>query len=256
MYHINYKQPSGIGALLNTENKNPLWAHKAKILPLGPSRLAFLGLIRLNVWGIASLIKQQAFFIDQATTDASAMGQYYWDVYKRWDVGWYNLGGDSSSLFSAVNAGANKKPLGIKLAPKDLRKKLEEKGISGLEPQGIGVTLEAAIVSASLIITPLVPLIIMLVNNKRLSKMEAAAVAEADRQRAEADKQRAEAARNRAFELERQRLDNEAKGSGSGDSFSFTDADGKVTTAGYGIIGAAVLGMLFLGTMKKNKSKK
>tara|TARA_R110000851_G_scaffold322144_2_gene487983 strand:+ start:2469 stop:3224 length:756 start_codon:yes stop_codon:yes gene_type:complete len=248
---VNYKQSAGIGALLNTEHKGKPLFHDTKKVVLAPARVAFLGLLRLNLWGISSLLKKQMFFVDQATTDASEMGQYYWDIYKRWDVGWYNLGGDMNSLVNAINAGANKKPLGIKLAPKNIRDKLKEKGISGIDAQGIG-SVESVIVTAMLVIAPLIPLIMQVINNKKISASEKLAIEEAEKNRVEEAKRRIEAEKNRQFELDRIK----AEAGSAGDGFSFTDADGKVTTAGYGIIGAGVLGMLFLGTMKKNKSKK
>ena len=251
MNHINYKQSAGIGALLNTDRKGKPAFHDIKTGLLAPSRVAFLGLLRLNLWGISSLLKKQMFFVDQATTDASAMGQYYWDIYRRWDIGWYNLGGDMNSLVNAINAGSNKKPLAIKLAPKKIREKLKEKGISGIDAQGIG-SVESVIVIAMTVISPLIPLIMSAINNKKLTASEKIAVEEADKNRVEEAKRRIEAEKNRQFELDRIK---EEAGS-AGDGFSFTDADGKVTTAGYGIIGAGILGMLFLGTMKKNKSKK
>ena len=251
MNNINYKQSAGIGALLNTDRKGKPLFHDAKTLALAPARIAFLGLLRLNLWGISSLLKKQMFFVDQATTDASAMGQYYWDIYKRWDIGWYNLGGDMNSLVNAINAGSNKKPLAIKLAPKNIRDKLKEKGISGIDAQGIG-SVESVIVVAMLVIGPLIPLIMQVINNKKITASEKLAAEETEKNRVEEALRRLEAAKNRQFELDRIK----AEAGSAGDGFSFTDADGKVTTAGYGIIGAGILGMLFLGTMKKNKSKK
>ena len=252
MNYFNYKEPTAIGALLNTDRKGKKWFHDAKTIALGASRVAFLGLLRLNLWGISSLLKKQMFFVDKATTDASEIGQYYWDIYKRWDIGWYNLGGDMNSLVNAINAGANKKPLALKLAPKKIREKLKEKGISGIDAQGIG-SVEAVIGTAMLVITPLTPLIMSVINNKKITESEKIAVEEAEKNWVEEAKRRIEAAKNRQFELDRIKAEADAA---EGEGFSFTDADGKVTTAGYGIIGAGILGMLFLGTMKKNKSKK
>ena len=252
MRYSNYKQPTAIGALLNTDRKGNPNFHNVKKLALGASRIALLGLLRINLWGLSSLLKKQMFFVDQATTDASEMGQYYWDVYKRWDIGWYNLGGDMSSLVNAINAGANKKPIAVNLAPKGIREKLKAKGISGIEAQGIG-SVAAVIGTAMLVISPLIPLMMVAINNKKLSDTEKIAVQEAEKNRLEEAKRRIEAEKNRQFELDRIKA---LEGKGSGEGFSLTDAEGKVTTAGYGIIGAGVLGMLYLGTMKKNKSKK
>lgn len=161
---MNYEQSAAIGALLNTTSKNKPLAHQLKVLPFAAPRAAFLGLIRLNIWGLATLMKKQMFLVDKATTDASKMGQYYWDIYQRWDIGWYNLGGNMNSLVNAINAGHSKRPLGIKLAPKSLRDKLAAKGISGVDPQGIG-SIEAGIATAMIVITPLIPLIMQLINN-------------------------------------------------------------------------------------------
>ena len=57
-----------IGALVNTSSQVSLANHKLKILPLSPARVAFLALIRLNVWGLATLLSKKAFLVDAATT--------------------------------------------------------------------------------------------------------------------------------------------------------------------------------------------
>ena len=215
---MNYEQSAGIGGL-NTSRKNKPAFHNAKRIALAPSRAAFLGLVRLNVWGIASLLKKQAFLVNKATTDASKMGQYYWDVYQRWDIGWYNLGGKMSSLVNAINAGYKKRPLGIKLAPKNLRAKLAAKGISGIEPQGIGVTLEAAVAAASVIIGAFMPLIMMLINNSKEKKMQESQDTYVD------------------FEYD----------------ITETDAGVSPKTMGAGLIGLAILAALYFGTKKSKK---
>lgn len=217
---MNCEKSAGIGGL-NTSTKNNPAFHNAKTVALAAPRAAFLGLVRLNVWGIASLLKKQAFLVNKATTDASKMGQYYWDVYKRWDIGWYNLGGKMSALVNAINAGYTKRPLGINLAPKNLRAKLAAKGISGIEPQGIGeaATLTTVIGSASVIIGAFMPLIMMLINNSQEKKIQESQNTYAD----------------------------------FGDDITETDSGISPTTMGAGLVGVAILAALFIGTKKSKK---
>ena len=242
---------------LNTTTKMAEWKWKAAHIALSPARGAFLALVRLNIWGLATLFSQKLFFVSDAVTATQSEPNYWWDLGSKMAVGWHNLGGKWDGFKNAVNAGKNKKARGFALAPKAIKDKFAAQGITG---QGIGVLSEATIsliVLAGSIVIALVPLLVIIIQNSNTRKMleKVGIEDEKDResQAAEEALRRLEAAKNRQFELDRIKAEAAAA---EGEGFSFTDADGKVTTAGYGIIGAGVLGMLFLGTMKKNKSKK
>jgi hypothetical protein len=98
----------------------------------------------------------------------------WWDIQAKFRNGWFNLGGDWDKFVSAVNAGKGKKALGLKLAPKGIKDKLKAQGIGSYtalgsidEQQGIGVTLEAAIASASAILLALKPILDSLFANAK-----------------------------------------------------------------------------------------
>jgi hypothetical protein len=159
---------TGLGALVSTTKQVSGNAHSALRLapPLVLARGAFLGLLRLNVFGLAKLLSKKAFLVDAATTDAQPNGEKWWDIQAKFRNGWFNLGGDWDKFVSAVNAGKGKKALGLKLAPKGIKDKLKAQGIGSYtalgsidEQQGIGVTLEAAIASASAILLALKPIL-------------------------------------------------------------------------------------------------
>jgi hypothetical protein len=57
------------------------------------ARGAFLGLIRLNVWGLATLLSKKAFEVNKSTTDAQPFGKKWWDVGAKFRNGWWNVGG-------------------------------------------------------------------------------------------------------------------------------------------------------------------
>ena len=241
---------------LNTTTKMAEWKWKAANIALSPARVAFLGIVRLNIWGLATLFSQKLFFVSDAVTATQSPPNMYWDLGSKMAVGWHNLGGKWQSFKDAVNAGKGKKARGFALAPKAIKDKFAAQGITG---QGIGELASSTItllVLAGSIVVALIPLITIMIQNsnarKMLEKVGIEDEQERNAQSAEEALRRLEAAKNRQFELDRIK----AEAGSAGDGFSFTDADGKVTTAGYGIIGAGILGMLFLGTMKKNKSKK
>ena len=244
---------------LNLKTKTSKLKHTAARLlpPLVLGRASFLALIRLNIWGMATLFSQKLFFVSDAVTATQKEPYYWWDLGSDMAVGWYNLGGDWDSFKSAVNAGKNKKARLFALAPKAIKEKFAAQGITG---QGIGEPVSSAtltlIGTAATVVIPLIGLITIIISNSNSRKMLEKVGIEDEKERqadaAEEALRRLEAAKNRQFELDRIK----AEAGSAGDGFSFTDADGKVTTAGYGIIGAGILGMLFLGTMKKNKSKK
>ena len=242
---------------LNTTTKMAEWKWKAAnifpVLVLG--RSSFLGIIRLNIWGLATLFSQKLFFVSDAVTATQSPPNMWWDLGSKMAVGWHNLGGKWQSFVNAVNAGKGKKARGFAFAPKKIKEKFAAQGITG----GIGAldpATQSLIATAATVVVPLLGLITLILSNSNSKKMLEAVGLESAKER-EADAaaealRRLEAAKNRQFELDRIKAEADAAGEG----FSFTDADGKVTTAGYGIIGAGILGMLFLGTMKKNKSKK
>ena len=160
-----------IGALLNTSSQVSTTEHRLKMAALSIPRVAFLGIIRLNVWGLATLLSKKAFLVDAATTATQKAPNMWWDVQKKWRNGWWNLGGSWDEFVSAVNAGKGKKALGFKLAPKGVKDKLKAQGIGSytalgsIYEQGIGVTLEAGIAAASAIIIAVMPLIQILMDN-------------------------------------------------------------------------------------------
>ena len=164
MYIGNQTALNGV----NTASQVSLVNHKLKIIPLSLPRGAFLGLIRLNIWGLATLLSKKAFLVDAATTAKQTPPNMWWDVGARWRNGWWNLGGDWDKFVSAVNAGKGKKALGFKLAPKQIKEKLKAQGIGGLNNYnntGIGSVTAATIISAAEIIIAFMPLILILVNS-------------------------------------------------------------------------------------------
>jgi hypothetical protein len=214
----------GIGAV-KTDSQISLTAHRAKTVALSIPRGAFLGLLRINVWGLASLIKKRAFEVDKATTDKQKMGEYWWDVQAKWRNAWWNLGGTWDKFVSAVNKGASRKPLAYAIAPKKIKDSLKAQGIKGL--QGIGVVdpgTVTLITSAGVIITAVMPLIMFLVGKTKdtLPPEDIEYIYE-----------------------------DELDGGNSGD-----DSDGikfDMKTAGFGLLGVGVLAMLFMGDKKKKK---
>ena len=157
-----------IGALLNTSSQVSTTEHRLKTAALSIPRGAFLGLIRLNVWGLATLLSKKAFLVDAATTARQTAPNMWWDLQKKWRNGWWNLGGNWDKFVSAVNAGKGKKALGFKLAPKQIKEKLKAQGIGGLNNYnntGIGSVTAATLISAAEITIAFMPLILMLVNS-------------------------------------------------------------------------------------------
>jgi hypothetical protein len=158
---------TGLGALVSTTKQVSGNAHSALRLapPLVLARGAFLGLLRLNVWGLATLLSKKAFLVDAATTATQKAPNMWWDVGGRFRNGWFNLGGDWDKFVSAVNAGKSKKALGFKLAPAGIKAKLKAQGIGsysalGSYNQGIGSpTLATTATSASAIYVALKPII-------------------------------------------------------------------------------------------------
>lgn len=164
---------TSIGALISTSSQISTAAHNAAKVALSVPRAAFLSLIRLNVWGIATLISKKAFLVDAATTATQKAPNMWWDLQAKWRNAWWNIGGDWDSLVSAVNAGKGKKALGFKLAPSGIKDKLKAQGIGSyyalgsIDEQGIGITLEAGIAAAATIIGLLMPIITLLFDDAK-----------------------------------------------------------------------------------------
>jgi hypothetical protein len=159
---------TGIGALVSTTSQinGNQWTARNINPALAAARGAFLGLIRLNVWGLATLLSKKAFEVNKSTTDAQPFGKKWWDVGAKFRNGWFNLGGTWDKFVSAVNAGKNKKALGFKLAPAGIKAKLKAQGIGsysalGSYNQGIGepATLATTATAASAIYLALKPII-------------------------------------------------------------------------------------------------
>jgi hypothetical protein len=221
MYTKNETSLGAINGIVNTESQVSLTEHRAKTVLLSLPRTAFLALLRLNVWGMATLLSKRAFLVDEATTARQSVPYMWWDLQADWRNAWWNLGGSWDSFVGAVNAGKTKKFLAIKLAPKKIRQLLEDQGIgstSTLLNKGIGAVAEATtIATASAIIIAVTPLIQILLTNIKKD------VPITDLQ--------------------------------TFDSFNADDTlppkDGM--QAGVGLIGAAVLAALYFGTQKKGK---
>jgi hypothetical protein len=118
------------------------------------ARGAFLALIRLNVWGLATLLSKKAFLVDAATTAKQTAPNMWWDIQAKFRNGWWNVGGDWDKFVSAVNAGKSKKALGFKLAPAGIKAKLKAQGIGsysalGSYDQGIGEPATLATTAAA-----------------------------------------------------------------------------------------------------------
>jgi hypothetical protein len=159
---------TGLGALVSTTKQISTAAHGAANLapPLVLARGSFLALIRLNVWGLATLLSKKAFLVDAATTAKQTAPNMWWDIQAKFRNGWWNVGGDWDKFVSAVNAGKSKKALGFKLAPAGIKAKLKAQGIGsysalGSYDQGIGepATLATTAAGATAIYLALKPII-------------------------------------------------------------------------------------------------
>ena len=223
MYTKNETSLGAINGLVDTESQVSLNEHRAKTVLLSVPRTAFLALLRLNVWGMATLLSKRAFLVDEATTARQSVPYMWWDLQADWRNAWWNLGGTWDSFVGAVNAGKTKKFLGIKLAPKKIKQLLEDQGIgstSTLLNQGIGgepVTLATVIAAAGGIILAVSPLIQIILTNIKKD------VPITDLQ--------------------------------TFDAFNTSDTQPpkEGMKAGVGLIGAAVLAALYFGTQKKGK---
>ena len=229
MYNNMNSSVESIGGFF--DKQIPLNLHRGFTFTLMTPRTAFLAIIRLNVWGMATIFSKKAFLVDQKTTDASKMGEYWWDIQKKLRNAWWNVGGSWSSLVNAINAGKGKKFLGASFAPKKIKDALKSKGINGTNSQGIGdpVTAASFAATATPIIGSLMPLILLVIG--LISKDKGAAVEEFD-----------------FDQLTENDGDGDGKGKGKGDGEGFE--------AGAGLIGVGILAALYFGTEKKAKQKK
>jgi hypothetical protein len=159
---MNLKGITGIGA---TERKPAL--HGANIALLSAPRIAFLGLLRANVFGLASVMN-----LKSARSWSGGRNLFMEELKRKW----YNLGGTNwDSLEKAWQAGSKKKALAVKLigklpknllgkylaALKDAQQYYRSKGID-IAPKGIGAVDPAtitAISTALAIISQLLPLV-------------------------------------------------------------------------------------------------
>ncbi len=234
--HNIYLGNSGAIGAVETDSQIPTAKHNRRKVFYSPARGAFIGLLRLNLWGLASIIRKTAFEVDKATTDSQSAPNYYWDVGARWRNAWWNVGGSWDKFKNAVFAGANKKPTLVFLAPAKIKQKLRDKGIRGYaENSPIGeVATATALTAAAAIITALTPLILSTISVSRAKKGAASEPVE--------------------YIFEEDFQGGGVKESGNLD-LSLTDSQGNITTAGYGLIGVGVLGLLLLGTKKKGNKK-
>ena len=158
-----YLGDCGIGAV-KTDRQVGGKEHGAKRILFAPARAAFLGLMRVNLWGMASVLALTAFEVDKATTDSQSAPNYWWDVGARWRNGWYNLGGSWSSFVKAVLKGKNRKPLFVVFAPRAIKNKLKSKGITGSMGIGVDPATLTTIGAAAAIITAMTPLLLGTIN--------------------------------------------------------------------------------------------
>ncbi len=231
-----YLGNSGIGSV-KTDSQVSGKEHGAKKVLFSPARAAFLGLLRINLWGMASVLAETAFEVDKATTDKQSAPNYWWDVQARWRNGWYNLGGSWSDFVSSVNKGKTRKPFLVAVAPKSIKNKLKAKGITGQQGIGDPATLTAIGAAAAIIgaITPLLLATINLISQKKASTQ------------AGSDTLYVDEFGNPVTDFNVSTAPNTESGS------LLVDDSGNVSTAGYGLIGVSVLALLYFGTMSKKK---
>ena len=220
---------TGIGALVSTSKQISTQAHNYLNATLFVARKAFLALVQLNVWGLATLLSKKAFYVSEEVNAQAGVGNIWWDVQARFRNGWFNLGGKWDNFVNAVERGKSKKALGFKLAPAGIKMKLKEQGIGsysalGSYNQGIGVTgaeIAGAAASAATIYAALKPIIDDLFN--KFSKKDA--------------------------NVSETELQGELKSDSS--MFLNNGAGGSIQKAGTGLIGLAALAAIYFGTMSK-----
>ena len=236
-----YLGNSGIGAV-KTDSQIPSAQHNRRKIFYSPARAAFLALLRVNLWGMSSVLSKTAFEVDNATTDKQSAPNYWWDVQARWRNAWYNLGGSWSSFVASVNKGKNRKPLFVAFAPRSIKNKLKAKGITGVI--GIGAVDPATLTTigtAAAIISALTPLLLGTIN--LISQSKAAT-------QAGSDTIYVDEFGNPVADFN---VSTPPPSTGDDEGTFFTDADGNLTKAGYGTIGVSLLALLYFGTMAKKK---
>jgi hypothetical protein len=152
---------NGIG--VDTSRKKD-FSHAAWKIPLAPGRGAFLLLVKMNAWGLATVLNL-----------AWARSQNFQGSVKTdWQNAWHNLGGSFQKLQSAVSAGRGKKAFAVKLAPQKIKNayaKAVGKSIRGLNANTIaerdkysGIAdggFTAAMAAAAPLVAALTPLILL-----------------------------------------------------------------------------------------------
>ncbi len=148
---------TSIGALVSFNSKVREVTHNIRKVGLSGARGAFLSLVQLNVWGLATLLSKKAFFVSKDVDRQAGVGNLWWDVQGRWKNAWYNVGGKWDSLVNAINRGKNKKAIGFAFAPAGIKAKLKAQGISSYtalgsynKNVGIGVAGQAVVQAVKL----------------------------------------------------------------------------------------------------------
>ncbi len=228
---------TSIGALVSFNSKVSKRNHNIKKRGLSAARKAFLVLVQLNVWGLATLLSKKAFFVSKDVDRQAGVGNLWWDVQGRWRNAWYNVGGKWDSLVNAINRGKNKKALGFAFAPAGIKRKLKAQGIGSYtalgsynKNVGIGVAGQAvvqAVKLASQIYISLKPIIDDLFDK---FKKEDVNISETELQK----------------ELGTENNDNGVDDNGGDDN-----GGGDGEKAGAGLIGLAALAAIYFGTMSK-----
>ncbi len=122
--------------------------HIANFIPWSGPRLAFRGMINLNVFGLATALN---FAWSRSATEK-----------KHWQNGWYNLGGNFDNLQKSVTKGHAKKPLLIRRAPIFIQRAYQNatgKKISGVGLSGEPVTTMTMIATGTAAVLALTELI-------------------------------------------------------------------------------------------------
>ena len=222
---------TGIGALVSTSKQISTQAHNYLNATLFVARKAFLAMVQMNVWGLATLLSKKAFYVSEEVNAQAGVGNLWWDVQARFRNGWFNLGGKWDNFVNAVERGKSKKALGFEFAPAGIKAKLKAQGIGsctalGSYNRGIGFTgaeIAAASTAAAGIYAALKPIIDDLFN--KFSKKDA-----------------------NVSEIE---LQGELKSDPSTFLNNGAGAGGSSQKAGAGLIGLAALAAIYFGTMSK-----
>ena len=131
---------------VNTERKVSNAIHNVAKATLSLPRVAFLAIVKINVWGLASILNK-AFQDGKINT--------------MWSVAWWNLGGSFVDLKKVVSYGTKHKPFGLKIAPAEI-KKIYEKANKKIGSGGGGISgagFAATVTSAAAIIGACMPLL-------------------------------------------------------------------------------------------------